>query len=186
MKFPFRYQIILAIAIEIAIFIVAYILSGSMEETFRYSARYSGRLSFITFLIAFYKFAFGHPLPIKNNLFLKRCIAIFCIVHCIHFGFLAVNVVLNDIPIVPVKLTGGFIAYLMIIIAPFVLHKLKLAFQLTYFYYVSIVMIITYIVRAKGDFKGVEPFWFHYLALGILISSCVFLGWKVYDVSKKN
>lgn len=103
----------------------------------------------------------------------------------IHFGFLATNVVLNNIPIVPVKLTGGALAYLMIVLAPLVLHKLKIGWQLVYFYYVSLVMFITYLARAKGDFEGGEPFWFHYLTPIVFALSGMLLGWKIWKVREK-
>ena len=168
------------VLVELVIFLFCYWIQPSLEETFRHAARYSGRLSAFVFLVTFYLFAFGHPKPVKENTRLRNWLLLFAIIHIIHFGFLATNVVLNDIPIVPIKLTGGALAYLMIVVAPLILHKLKLGLQLVYFYYVSLVMIITYIARVKGDFEGAEPFWFHYLALGILVFSCVFFGWKLF------
>lgn len=186
MKSSLKNLVFIGVVIEIVIFIVAYAMQPSIEETFRHAARYSGRLSLLVFLIAFYLFAFGHPKPIKDNITLRNWLRLFAVVHIIHFGFLATNVILNDIPIVPIKLTGGALAYLMIVLAPLLLHKLKLGLQLVYFYYVSIVMIITYVARAKGDFEGAEPFWFHYVALGTLVFCCLLFGWKIWNSSKKN
>jgi len=161
-------------------------MQPSLQETFRHAARYSGRLSLFVFLITFYIFAFGHPKPVKENTQLRNWLLLFALVHIIHFGFLATNVILNDIPIIPIKLTGGALAYLMIVVAPLALHKLKLGWQLVYFYYVSIVMIITYVARVKGDFEGAEPFWFHYLALGVLVFCCLFFGWKIAATKKPS
>jgi hypothetical protein len=186
MKSSLRSLLLFGVVAEIVIFLTCYLMQPSLEETFRYAARYSGRLSLFVFLVAFYLFAFGHPKPIKENTSLRNWLVLFAVVHVIHFGFLATNIVLNDIPIVPIKLTGGALAYLMIVLAPLVLHKLKLGVQLVYFYYVSIVMIITYVARVNGDFKGAEPFWFHYLALGILIFSCAFFGWKIWKPKKPS
>ena len=184
MKFPIRNLILFGVAAEIAILIICYVIQPSLEETFRHAARYSGRFSFVVFLVVFYRFAFGYPKAIKENITLRNWLMLFALVHIIHFGFLTANVYLNAIPIVPVKLLGGAIAYIMIVIAPFVLHKLKFWMQLVYFYYVSLVMKITYIARAKGDFEGAEPYWFHFLALGILISCSLFFGWKIYSAYK--
>ncbi|MEL7532589.1 MAG: hypothetical protein AAFN10_14825 [Bacteroidota bacterium] len=156
-----------------------------IEEVFRHAARYSGRLSALIFMITFYVFASSYPKPIAENQALKSLLTTFAVLHVIHFGFLATNVFLNDIPIVPVKLTGGALAYLMIVAAPFRLHKLKLGFQLTYFYYVSLVMIITYVARIKGDFEGAEPFWFHYVAMGALILGCIGFGAMIYRSSRR-
>lgn len=178
--------LLFGIIAEIFIFLSCYLLEPSLEETFRHAARYSGRLSLLVFLITFYLFGIGHPKPVKENIQLRNWLLLFAVVHVIHFGFLATNLILNDIPIVPVKLTGGALAYLMIVVAPLILHKLKLGLQIVYFYYVSLVMIITYVARVKGNFEGAEPFWFHYLALGVLVFYCLFFGWKIWKVKKHS
>ena len=185
MKNSLSILIILGIVGEILIYVACHFLTPSLEETFRLSARYSGRLSFGVFMVTFYLFAFGHPKPIKENTSLQNWLTVFAVLHLIHFGFLATNIYLNDIPIVPVRLVGGALAYLMIVLAPFILYKLKLGFQLVYFYYVSIVMGLTYLARAKGDFEGAEPFWFHYVALGLIIGCALFFGYKIFASTKK-
>ncbi len=186
MKTNLRNLLFLGLLAEILIFIVCYFLQPSLEETFRHAARYSGRLSFAVFLIAFYLFAFDHPKPVKENSLLRNWLTLFAMVHIIHFGFLATNVYLNNIPIIPVKLIGGALAYLMIVLAPFFLHKLKLGPQLVYFYYVSIVMAVTYVARAKGDFEGAEPFWLHYVALGLILGCALFFGVKIIIAPRKQ
>jgi hypothetical protein len=96
------------------------------------------------------------------------------------------NIYLNNIALVPVKLTGGALAYLMIVSAPFVLHRLIKPLQMVYFYYVTVVMIVTYLSRAKGDFEGGEPFWFHYFALGVLIASALIFGILMFKNRKRT
>ncbi|MDT0606834.1 hypothetical protein [Croceitalea rosinachiae] len=185
MNFSLKKLLLFGVMAEVIIFFFCHLTQPSLEETFRLSARYSGRLSFGVFLVAFYRFAFGHPKQIKENTKLHHWLILFAVVHVIHFGFLATNVILNEIPIVPLKLAGGALAYLMIVLAPLVLHKLKLGWQLVYFYYVSLVMAITYLARAKGDFEGAEPFWFHYLALGVLILASLFFGYKIFKTKRE-
>lgn len=186
MKLSLKKLALLGILSEVVIFLICHFTQPSLEETFRHAARYSGRLSAFVFLVSFYLFAFSHPKPIIEHKQLRNWLTFFAIVHIIHFGFLATNVVLNDIPIIPVKLTGGALAYIMIVIAPLFLHKLKLSFQLVYFYYVSLVMLITYLARAKGDFKGAEPFWFHYFMLGLFIACGFLFGYKIWKTSRKS
>ncbi|WP_045470244.1 hypothetical protein [Winogradskyella sp. PG-2] len=157
-----------------------------MENTCRYAARYSGRLSLLIFLFAFYLYAFSYAKPLQENIQLQNVIKLFAVLYVIHFGFLATNVYVNAIEMVPIKLLGGFLAYVMIVVAPFKLHKLNFTKQLVYFYYVSLVMILTYVARVKGDFEGVEPFWFHYLSLGTLIFCCILFGWKLYTSKKRK
>ena len=185
MKYSFKILVTLGIIAELIIFLVSAFLHPEIEETFRYAARYSGRLSLIVFLVSFYLYTFSYPKSLDKNKQLQIFIKLFATLHVIHFCFLVTNVYLNSIELIPVKVFGGVLAYLMIVIAPFRLHLASFTQQLIYFYYVSLVMILTYVARIKGDFEGAEPFWFHYLSLGVLISCCLFFGWRLIKKSKK-
>jgi hypothetical protein len=180
MKPSFQKLLFIGVFLEALIFTVCYYLHPELDETFRYAARYSGRLSALVFLYAFYSYAMAFPRPLKENIEVRDLIKLFAVLHVIHFFFLTTNIYLNNIELVPVKLIGGALAYLMIVLAPFVLHKMKKALQMVYFYYVAIVMIVTYLSRAKGDFEGGEPFWFHYFALGTFVLSAVVFGIRIF------
>lgn len=180
MKLPLSKLLSLGVLAEALIFITCYLLHPELEETFRYSARYSGRLSAVVFLFAFYSYAMAFPKSLKESKEARNLIQLFAVVHVIHFGFLTTNIYLNDIPLVPLKLLGGALAYLMIVLAPFVLHKIKTSFQLVYFYYVSIVMIVTYVARVKGDFEGAEPYWLHFAMLGVFGIASIFFGIRMW------
>ena len=184
MKYSFKKILILGIVVELIIFLSSYFLHPEIEETFRYAARYSGRLSLIIFLLSFYLYTISHPKPLKENIQLQNVIKLFAILHIIHFCFLATNVYLNSIELAPIKLLGGFVAYLMIVIAPFRLYRVRFSKQLIYFYYVSLVMILTYVARIKGDFDGAEPFWFHYFSLVVLMLCCIVFGRILYKSKK--
>lgn len=186
MKLSLQKLLLLGFAFELLIFLGSYLLHPELKETFRFAARYSGRLSAVVFLFAFYTYAMAFPKPLNENKELRNLIFLFAVLHIIHFGFLAVNVYLNSIPFVPVKLLGGALAYLMIVLAPFKLHRLKVPIQLTYFYYVAFVMIMTYVARAKGDFEGAEPNWFHFLALGVFIVCAFLFGFRMRWAIKKR
>ena len=70
---------------------------------------------------------------------------VFSSMHVIHFGFLAASVGLSDLPIVPVKLIGGFLAYVGILCYPFFIGILRnIAFRLMYFFYVGFVMAMPF------------------------------------------
>jgi len=183
MKLSLQKMLLLGICLEFLILVICYYYPEK-EETFRYAARYSGRLSAVVFLFTFYRYAMAFPNPLRENKEVRNLVQLFAVLHVIHFGFLATNVYLNDIALVPVKLSGGALAYFMIVVAPFVIHKSKKNLQLLYFYYVSIVMIVTYLSRAKGDFEGGEPFWFHYLALGVYVVCCIVFGIRMFRVRK--
>ena len=152
---------------------------------FRYSACYSGRLSLIIYLYCFYKF-YRAFLKSDNLKRVKDLVFIFGVLHVIHFGFLALSVYLNNLPIIPVKITGGALAYLMIIIYPFIIEKIKKhIYHLIYFYYVGIVMLMTYVARIKGDFEGAEPEIFHKIAFFFLILVFLKFGYTFYIQRKK-
>ena len=139
----------------------------------------------VVFLLAFFQFTRSLKQNSESSSKLKWLLITFAVVHVIHFGLLATNVVVNEIPLEVHKLIGGALAYLMIVIAPFILHRLSLAWQLVYFYYVSFVMIMTYIARIKGDFEGAEPYWLHYVALLAVVGCCLIFGVSIYR-SQKN
>ena len=181
MKLSLQKLLLLGVFLELLILLISYLLHPEIEETFRYAARYSGRLSAVVFLDAFYTYSMAFPNLLGENIELRNLIRLFAVLHVIHFGFLAANISLNAIPLVPVKLIGGALAYLMIVLAPFKLHQFKTPLQLIYFYYVSIVMTMTYIARAKGDFEGAEPFWFHYLARGVFTICALVFGIRMWQ-----
>lgn len=166
MKTSLRQLIFAGVLLELIIFVLSYISAENFNESIRLSARFSGRLSAILFLIVFFLYAslngekMERRTPFFNNLIL------FTVLHIIHFGFLAANVFMNAIELVPVKLLGGAIAYAMIAAAPWIFDRLRRGLQLIYFYYVSLVMIITYVARANGDFQGAEPSLIHFILIG--------------------
>ena len=176
MKRSLRDLIILGVVVELVIFGASYAFSSSLEDTFRYAARYSGRLSAVVFFYAFYLFGSNATKPVAENQDLRHWLTVFAVLHVIHFGFLATNVYLNAIPLEGVKIAGGAMAYLMIVWAPFFLHRLKLPFQLVYFYYVSLVMILTWVARVKGEFQGADPSWVHYLGIVIFVGGGLLFG----------
>lgn len=184
MKFNFPKLLLCGITAELIILIISNWLYPELEETFRYAARYSGRLSALVFLAAFYSYAMVFPKPLSKNREVRNLIRLFAVLHVIHFGFLAMNIYLNGIELVPVKLLGGALAYLMIVLAPFVLHALKRSLQLVYFYYVTLVMTVTYVARAKGDFDGAEPYWLHYVMLGVFVVAMIAFGIHMWKARK--
>jgi len=184
-NFSYRQLLFAGIFLETIIFFIFFYSEQDLGDVFRYSARYSGRLSLIIYLYCFYKFyrAFLNRDNLKR---VKDLVFIFGVLHVIHFGFLALSVHLNNLPIIPVKITGGALAYLMIIIYPFIIEKIKKhIYHLIYFYYVGIVMLMTYVARIKGDFEGAEPEIFHKIAFVFLILVFLKFGYIFY-IQRKN
>lgn len=170
----------LGLLIELLIFGLAYLLTMDWGETFRWAARYSGRLSLLVFLLPFALYL-KKPSKERDISALFDGLRVFAILHAIHFGFLAANVVWNSIPLVPVKLTGGALAYIMILALPFFQHKNQRQSRILdlYFFYVGVVMSVTYLSRIKGDFEGSQPSVLHYFALGTLVLFLMVFLWQL-------
>lgn len=160
-----RKMLLVGVMIELGITLVVYYTHDQWGDVFRYAARYSGRFSFVIYLLCFFSFLteFKQSFPLIQT---KKWMHAFALMHLIHFGFLAMSVYLNDLPIVPIKLTGGFLAYQAIIFYPFFIEKIKWnGFHFIYFYYVGFVMAMTFLARIRGDFEGADPSIFHYIGL---------------------
>ena len=168
--------------VELLIFLIFFLSVDDISETFRYSARYSGRLSLIVYLYCFYVFSREFERNKYNKT--KKVVLLFSVLHLIHFIYLAFSVWLNELPIIPYKLLGGFIDYILIIIYPFLIDKIKKTiYHIVYFYYVGIVMAVTYLARIKGEFVGAPTELFHYFGFSIVILIFILFGYKIYKKS---
>lgn len=191
MKQPFFFKryLIIGIFIEALILGYCYINFTEIGEVFRHAARYSGRLSLLIYLGCFYYFASNYhskgALMMEN---LKKMVTIFCVLHFIHFGLLVMNVLLNHVHLIPYKLAGGFLAYLMILIYPWAISQREMPkiAHLIYFYYVGIVMALTYVARMKGDFEGVSPHPIHFIAFGAVITAFIVFSFFIFKPTKTN
>ena len=155
-----------------------------MGAVFRLSARYSGRISFGLYILMFYFFIAEKTtnLPLNKT---RNFGILFGVLHLIHFGFLAGSVIINQLPLIPVKLTGGFLAYMAIIIYPFYLQKIKkMGIHLFYFYYVGFVMAMTFLARIKGEFVGASPSLFHYFGISLVLLFFLFGAIRLYKAAK--
>ena len=153
-----------------------------MGEVFRYAPHYSDRISFLLYLLAFYWFIQEHTHKI-TLIRIKKWVTVFSIMHIIHFGFLAASVGLNNLPIVPVKLMGGFLAYGGILCYPFFIWKIwKTASLLISFYYIGFVMAMTFLARIRGEFVGADPEVFHFIGFGIVLVSFGMAGIRLYRI----
>jgi len=111
---------------------------------------------------------------------------VFSSMHVIHFGFLAASVKLNDLPIVPIKVIGGFLAYVGLLCYPFFIGNIrKITFPLMYFYYVGFVMAMTFLAHIRGEFLGANPEVFHFIGLGIVLISFGMAGIRLYQIRYK-
>lgn len=183
LELNFTKWLLTGIALEITIFISCYFaFPDQPEEIFRHAARYSGRLSLLIYLFAFSYFALTFTDKRAGVMAtLKKIVTIFCVLHIIHFGFLATNVWLNGIELVPYKLAGGILGYSFIVLYPFFIDRIKnKKLHFIYFLYLGIVMIGTYMARIKGEFPGAEPGPVHYFGVGATVLALLVYGWMVF------
>lgn len=183
---PPKKVLFFGLVIQCFIMVISWMSQDSWADIFRYAARYSGRFSFGIYLLCFYwflkEFKPSHPF-IQT----QKWTYFFAVMHLIHFGFLALSVYLNSLPIVLVKLTGGFLAYLAIIFYPFFIGKIKWkAVHFVYFYYVGFVMAVTFLARIRGDFEGADSSIFHYLGLVTVGFFFVYALWHLNQRPKNT
>ena len=183
---PYKKYLIFGVLLELLILLYFYLIMDNYGDIFRYVARYSGRLSLIIYLFCFYQYVCSFE-RLKNIRNTKTAVSIFCILHLIHFVFLVLSIYFNELPLIPFKIAGGFLAYIFIIIYPLIIDKIsKSIYHIIYFYYVGIVMLMTYIAIIRGEFIGAEPELFHYVALILLLIAFLFFGYLIFSHSRKT
>ena len=182
----YKKYLIFGVLLELLILLYFYLIMDNYGDIFRYVARYSGRLSLIIYLFCFYQYVCSFE-RLKNIQNTKTAVSIFCILHLIHFVFLVLSLYFNELPLIPFKIAGGFLAYIFIIIYPLIINKIsKSIYHIIYFYYVGIVMLMTYIARIRGEFIGAEPELFHYVALILLLIAFLFFGYLIFSHLRKT
>lgn len=182
----YKKYLIFGVLLELLILLYFYLMMDNYGDIFRYVARYSGRLSLIIYLFCFYQYVCSFE-RLKNIQNTKTAVSIFCILHLIHFVFLVLSLYFNELPLIPFKVAGGFLAYIFIIIYPLIINKIsKSIYHIIYFYYVGIVMLMTYIARIRGEFIGAEPELFHYVALILLLIAFLFFGYLIFSHLRKT
>ena len=182
----FKKLSLLAIALELLIFLVSYALSADSSEAFRLAARFSGRLSLFIFLIAMLQYASSLPSTKKDFIKTRTITAVFALMHYIHLFLLMMNVQLNDVTLIPHKLAGGILAYLMLLGYPIFFERIKhkKAIHAIYFLYVGFVMAMTYVARINGAFEGASPELFHKIGLGLVLAAMVYFIYRSFKFSK--
>lgn len=171
--------------LEVFILIMSYLESyGDTTAFFQVAARLSGRVSLLFFLIyAIYTTVYP---SVKEDIELKVKTSLskdFAIIHVIHWMFLAVAVTLSGFEIVFIRVIGGALAYLMIILMPLVYEKRILTkyplskLENGYIIYVWFIFFMTYLPRILGKVPTATGTLPSYIALMILTIG--FMVWRV-------
>lgn len=135
--------------------------------------RFSGRLSLIIFSIIF---LFRNNTGNIDTLLLVKPYHVFALAHGIHLVELLFYVYVAGLYLVPIRIAGGFIAYLFIFIMPFVydqyidgkvsLKKFSIVERI-FLYYTWLIFFMTYLPRVRETISDVGGnYWEHVALLG--------------------
>jgi hypothetical protein len=171
---------------EILVAGIALGIHGTTIEGLQFVTRYSGRLSLLLFALIF----IGQQ---KNADWLQAALSpeyflVFAVAHGIHLIELLSYVYLAGIELVPYRVAGGFIAYSLIFIMPWLHHQFTVQkfsadnyrrMGWVYAYYVWLIFFMTYLGRLRGQFQNAAPEVEHIIGMAILV---VLLIWKTTTI----
>jgi hypothetical protein len=176
----------IGLGLELLVLILSYFeANGDTTHFFQATARLSGRVSLLYFSFLFIYTTLNPSIePNSQSLQAKYILARnFAILHVIHWFLLATAVSMSGFNIVPYKLTGGALAYLMIVLLPFILNgklfpnlSLRLALNI-YLPYVWLIFFVTYLTRVLGKaapITGIMPA--YYVLISITVGLMI---WRV-------
>lgn len=179
----------IGILLEILVLVLSYFeANGDTTYFFQAAARLSGRVSLLFFGLLFvYATLFPSVEANSEPLHVKFILARnFAIIHVIHWFLLATAVKLSGFALVPTRLAGGALAYLMIVLLPFVIQKkvfkkMSLSIALNvYLPYVWLIFFITYLTRVLGKaspITGSMPA--YYILISITLALMFFRLWVI-------
>ncbi|MDZ4714253.1 MAG: hypothetical protein SH819_02185 [Cytophagales bacterium] len=164
---------------------------GWTVEGLQASTRFSGRLSLAIFSMIFLlhpgKKEALHPI-LSENYFL-----VFAIAHGIHLAELLSYVILSGIPLVPIRVAGGFIAYAMIFLMPWFQYQHRqgkitpVRFQqlgFIYLFYVWFIFFMTYLARVNKSFPNAGGSYAEYIVLMAFVN--MILGIKIIQILRRK
>jgi hypothetical protein len=144
------------ILLELVIAIGAIVFDGFTIEALQTTTRYSARLSLLLFSVIFLlKHRPGHGARWIST----RPYLLFAVVHGIHLIELLAYVYLSKANLMPIRLLGGFIAYLFIFIMPLLdglnsagkITRLRYTrIELVFQYYIWFIFFMSYLPRILG------------------------------------
>jgi hypothetical protein len=151
---------VIGVSLEALIILFAVFVDGLTLEALHTTTRFSGRLSLLTFsLILLLQNKRGAANWISGKPYL-----LFATLHGIHLAELLAFVYLSGIQLVPVRLLGGFVAYVMIFAMPFFASKRNSAklpakkydrIEIIFLSYVWLIFFLTYLPRVLRTLPNV-------------------------------
>ena len=169
----FKHIIVSIVILEAFIVFLAIYQYGLAVEGMQGVARYSGRFSLFLFSLIFLA---GFD---KSNVVIRYLIKpyhAFALAHGIHLVELLTYVVKAEIHLNPIRVAGGFLAYVLIFVMPILVdlyHKEKVSkkvfvvSEIIYHYYVWLIFFMTYLPRVRGLVPNAGGnYWEHVALLG--------------------
>lgn len=183
----FKDALLSTLIIEVGIALLAVINYGATLESLQAVTRFSGRASLLIFSLIFL-FQNHKHLKVKSILS-EKYFLIFAIAHGIHLVELLSFVYLSGNPLIPIRLAGGFLAYVLIFMMPyaqsmFERNKLSLkafsSLTLIYLYYVWFIFFMSYLPRVRGTLTNVGGSYSEFVVLLAWVS--VLMGIKLQSL----
>ena len=160
-------------------------------EGLQATTRFSGRLSLILFSLIF--LLHSRKIDTLQHFLSANYFLMFAIAHGIHLIELLSYVSLSGIPLVPYRLAGGFVAYMMIFLMPWFqmrAEQKKISesriqqLGLVYLFYVWFIFFMTYLSRVNGSFPNAGGSHAEHVTLMGWV--CMMLGMKMIQVFTKK
>lgn len=181
----FKKSLIFVVAAEILIAAYALYAYGINLEGLQAVTRFSGRLSLAIFSIIF--IFIPYYADKSKSLLSDKPFLIFAIAHGIHLIQLLSYVYLSGNELIPVRLAGGFLAYVLIFSMPVIQHlyiqkkinssRYTLAENI-YLYYVWFIFFMSYLPRVQGKLPDVGGNHEEFVIL--LVWVCLLMIIKIY------
>ena len=165
--------IALFVGLEVIIIVISLLFEGYSIDALQTITRFSGRLSLLLFSIIF----LTYNKPSVTAWLSDKFYLLFAIVHGIHLIELLLFVSLSGIKLIPVRIAGGFMAYMYIFSMPLlqsfrvqgkILRKTFVTLEVIFLYYVWLIFFLTYLPRVQGKLPIAGGTFGEYVAL---------LGW---------
>ena len=158
----FKDALLSVLIVEVGIAVLGVMNYGATLEGFQAVTRFSGRTSLGVFSLIF---LFQKHRYVKlTSILSDKYYLIFAIAHGIHLVQLTMFVYLSGNELIPMRIAGGFVAYLIIFIMPFAQYQLELGklslkqfatLNLVFLYYVWFIFFMTYLSRVRGTMPNV-------------------------------
>jgi len=183
----FRKTLLLVILAELLVALLGINNYGFNLEGLQATTRFSGRFSLFLFSSIFILLTFNRKA--LTSFLSEKPFHIFAVAHGIHLIELVSYVYLSKATLIPVRLAGGFLAYVFIFAMPILqnyFEKGKLSpkrFVLAeniYLYYVWFIFFMSYLPRVQGKLPNAGGSYQEFVVL--LCWVCILMGLKLYAV----